>query len=471
MSSKPLDNLSHERAEIQTPAQLLDLSRVTCGESNTRSLNATMSAMDNVSQDLPKDFPYLSLNSDLQPLGKQRNSSTALNDVLSNSNEGIKWLPTIDLNNQTEPAHRSEQNQINSKANDAPVNAFPTSADRAASQEDQSWKSHMKDQWVKDSLNVHPDWHAMEGLHPGEIAVGNWEPSKADKKLISSTLDRMTAENNDGPVKIILPDGSVCSIQRVHNGSHGQTFSQDDTNGQTHRTVKNAQLDGSDVSKGVAPTAADKPTDVQKEVAPPVVADKPIDVPKEVAPPVVADKPTDVQKEVTDGQQQQGGLDAHRAAIVKFATDLVGKADFQQVKDWSTGDQYNMTGSSLQAGDGWWCMAFVKAAMVAGGSKNFPLYNGQQVALGLHGLDVAQPGDEVAYKSGNGAVGHVGIVTDLIKDASGKTIGFSSVEGNIWDNANHMANIVNVTQTIGNSKNDSGDGFAYSDVLGFVSPT
>lgn len=123
---------------------------------------------------------------------------------------------------------------------------------------------------MKDSLKDHPDWHAMEGLHPGEVAVGNWEPTKEEKKIIGTAVDKMMAENNDGPVYVALPDGSICKIEIV-KGGHGQSFSKDkdkpETNGRKHRKItfgRPAPTDDNEVCGDESDTATGNPMDQTK---------------------------------------------------------------------------------------------------------------------------------------------------------------------------------------------------------------
>ncbi len=95
---------------------------------------------------------------------------------------------------------------------------------------------------------------------------------KEEKKVIGSAVDKMMAENNNGPVYVNLPDGSVCKIEII-KGGHGQSFSKDkdkpDDIGRKHRKVsfgRPAPTDDSDseVCGDETDTTAANPMDQTK---------------------------------------------------------------------------------------------------------------------------------------------------------------------------------------------------------------
>lgn len=172
MAQTAFDNTSRNQLDSTSPGvSRLDMNHLAGPEKDVRKLCATMDKMQNIGSTSMSQFPDLQL-------------------------VGLDSTPKTDAK-----------------------------ADAATQPGDQSWKSHMTDQWVQDALKSNPGWHAMEGLHPGEIAVGNWEPSKQEKKILGDTVDKMLATGNDGPLAVTLPDGSICTVERKHNGHGGTTFS------------------------------------------------------------------------------------------------------------------------------------------------------------------------------------------------------------------------------------------------------
>jgi hypothetical protein len=181
------DNTSRNQLDSAAPAvSRLDMNHLAGSERNVQKLCATMDKMQNAGSASMSQFP------DLQIVGSDSTSKS----------------------------------QAKTDAGTQPGN--------------QSWKSHMNEQWVQDALKSNPGWHAMEGLHPGEIAVGNWEPSKQEKKILGDAVDKMLATGNDGPLAVTLPDGSICTVEIKHNGHGGTTFSKgsDQSNlGSKHRKM------------------------------------------------------------------------------------------------------------------------------------------------------------------------------------------------------------------------------------------
>ncbi len=256
MVSNAFDNLSRGPSEILAPSnQPIDINHLAGSERNVRTLSAAMSKTENISNSSMHHFPDLQIyhHDDCNPAQPSNDASR----------------PTTAPTDST-PANSKPCTDANTTPTDA---AQPASTgDAPAAQGDQSWKSHLNDQWVKDSLKDHPDWHAMEGLHPGEVAVGNWEPTKEEKKIIGSAVDKMMAENNNGPVYVNLPDGSLCKIEIV-KGGHGQSFSKDkdkpEVNGRKHRKItfgRPAPTDESDseVCGDETETVAGNPMDQSK---------------------------------------------------------------------------------------------------------------------------------------------------------------------------------------------------------------
>ncbi|MBS1955086.1 MAG: hypothetical protein JST89_12940 [Cyanobacteria bacterium SZAS-4] len=227
MAPNAFDNTSRAPSEIQTPStQPLDLNRLSGGERNIQSLCATMSMMENKSTSSMHMFPDLLIYDH--------------DDCKSPQPSGDTKTPTTPIDSTVPKAPTDTKPCTDANGNPSDASLPKPTGDTPAAQGDQSWKSHLNDQWVKDSLKDHPDWHAMEGLHPGEVAVGNWEPTKEEKKMIGSAVDKMLAENNNGPVYINLPDGSLCKIEII-KGGHGQSFSKDndkpEVNGKKPRKI------------------------------------------------------------------------------------------------------------------------------------------------------------------------------------------------------------------------------------------
>jgi hypothetical protein len=81
-------------------------------------------------------------------------------------------------------------------------------------------KTLPKDQadFAKQALQQVPNGHIMEGLHPGEIAVGNWQMTKDQKQALAHYTDQMMAQGKTHG-QCTLPDGTVVDVTIVPKGS------------------------------------------------------------------------------------------------------------------------------------------------------------------------------------------------------------------------------------------------------------
>ncbi|HEY9730836.1 MAG TPA: hypothetical protein V6C89_02925 [Drouetiella sp.] len=251
MAPMAFDNTNRNQLESTAPAtSLLDMNHLAGPDKDVRKLCSTMEKMQNIGGTSMSQFPDLQLVGFDSPAKSSTPTSTDSNVTSSNSSN----KPCPDSSSSRTDATGSDapsQTQRNADAT-TPRNADATTqrnADATTQPGDQSWRSHMNEPWVQDALKNNPGWHAMEGLHPGEIAVGNWEPSKQEKKILGDAVDKMLATGNDGPLAVTLPDGSVCTIEIKHNGQGGMTFlkgSDQANNGTKHRKMTYGSADSAD---------------------------------------------------------------------------------------------------------------------------------------------------------------------------------------------------------------------------------